>query len=42
MWRRAERLRETGSIRDMLIADARARKTLRLVPDGNWAIAAGR
>jgi 2',3'-cyclic-nucleotide 2'-phosphodiesterase/3'-nucleotidase len=38
MWKRAQRLKEAGSIRDMLIADARARKQLTLVPNGNWKL----
>jgi 2',3'-cyclic-nucleotide 2'-phosphodiesterase/3'-nucleotidase len=39
MWKRAERLRETGNIRRMLVADARARKRLALQPTGNWKLA---
>jgi 2',3'-cyclic-nucleotide 2'-phosphodiesterase/3'-nucleotidase len=40
MWRRAERVKEAGNIRDMLIADARAKKRLKLEPSGNWKLAA--
>ncbi|MEX0879411.1 MAG: bifunctional UDP-sugar hydrolase/5'-nucleotidase [Thermoanaerobaculia bacterium] len=36
MWKRAERLRETGRLRDLLIADARAKKRLELQASGNW------
>jgi 2',3'-cyclic-nucleotide 2'-phosphodiesterase/3'-nucleotidase len=36
MWRRAERAGEKGNIRQMLIADARAKKRLTLKPTGNW------
>ena len=36
MWRRAERIGEKGNIRDMLVADARARRRLTLAPSGNW------
>ena len=38
MWKSATRVGETGNIRDMLIADARARKRLRLLPTGNWRV----
>lgn len=38
MWKRAERLRETGNLRNLLIADARARKRLKLAASGNWRI----
>ena len=38
MWKSARRLAETGNVRDLLIADARARKRLRLVADGNWKV----
>ncbi len=36
MWKSARRVSETGSLRDLLAADARAKKRLRLEPDGNW------
>ncbi len=36
MWRRAERLREKGNLRQMLVADARVKKRLKLEPTGNW------
>ena len=39
MWKRAERLRETGNLRDLLIADARARKRLKLEASRNWRVA---
>ena len=38
MWKRAERLRETGNLRDLLIADARARKRLTLEASRNWSV----
>ena len=38
MWKNATRVAETGNIRDMLIADARARKRLRLEATGNWSV----
>ena len=38
MWKRAGRLREKGNLRQMLIADARAKKRLKLEPTGNWAL----
>ncbi len=38
MWKRAERLREKGGLRDLLIADARAREKLRLEATGNWNV----
>ncbi|HEX4441114.1 MAG TPA: bifunctional UDP-sugar hydrolase/5'-nucleotidase [Thermoanaerobaculia bacterium] len=41
MWRRAERLSDRGNLRDMLIADARARKHLALAATGNWKAAVG-
>jgi 2',3'-cyclic-nucleotide 2'-phosphodiesterase/3'-nucleotidase len=40
MWREAQRLSDRGNLRDMLIADARARKRLDLKPTGNWRLAA--
>jgi len=41
MWRGAERLSDRGNLRDMLIADARAKKHLALAASGNWKLAAG-
>jgi len=41
MWRGAERLSDRGNLRDMLIADARARKHLSLAASGNWKLAVG-
>jgi 2',3'-cyclic-nucleotide 2'-phosphodiesterase/3'-nucleotidase len=38
MWKSARRVSETGNLRDMLIADARAKKRLRLEADGNWKV----
>jgi 2',3'-cyclic-nucleotide 2'-phosphodiesterase/3'-nucleotidase len=38
MWKSARRMSETGNLRDLLIADARARKRLRLEADGNWKV----
>ena len=38
MWKRARSVSETGNVRDMLVADARAKKRLRLEPDGNWKV----
>jgi 2',3'-cyclic-nucleotide 2'-phosphodiesterase (5'-nucleotidase family) len=38
MWKRAERLRETGNLRDLLIADARAKKRMKLEASRNWRI----
>ena len=38
MWKRAQRLRETGSLRDLLVADARARKRLKLEASRNWSV----
>lgn len=38
MWKRAVRLRETGSLRDLLIADARAKKRLKLEASRNWRV----
>jgi 2',3'-cyclic-nucleotide 2'-phosphodiesterase/3'-nucleotidase len=38
MWKAARRVSETGSLRDLLTADARAKKRLRLGPDGNWKV----
>jgi 2',3'-cyclic-nucleotide 2'-phosphodiesterase (5'-nucleotidase family) len=37
MWKRAERLREKGNVRDMLAADARSAKRLELAPTKNWS-----
>jgi 2',3'-cyclic-nucleotide 2'-phosphodiesterase/3'-nucleotidase len=42
MWRRAERLAEKGNVREMLVADARAQKTLRLAATGNWKVRGSR
>lgn len=39
MWKSARRLAETGNLRDLLVADARAKKRLRLEADGNWKVA---
>jgi 2',3'-cyclic-nucleotide 2'-phosphodiesterase/3'-nucleotidase len=36
MWKSARRVSETGNVRDLLAADARAKQRLRLEPDGNW------
>jgi 2',3'-cyclic-nucleotide 2'-phosphodiesterase (5'-nucleotidase family) len=41
MWRGAERISDRGNLRDMLVADARARKRLSLAASGNWKLAAG-
>ena len=38
MWKRAERVREKGNVRDMLAADARDTKRLTLEPTGNWTL----
>jgi hypothetical protein len=38
MWRGAERISEGGNLRDLLIADARARRHLDLKPSGNWRL----
>lgn len=38
MWKSARRLAETGNLRDLLAADARAKKRLRLEADGNWKV----
>ena len=38
MWKSARRVAETGNLRDLLIADARARKRLLLAADGNWSV----
>jgi 2',3'-cyclic-nucleotide 2'-phosphodiesterase (5'-nucleotidase family) len=38
MWKRAERVGESGNIREMLVSDARARKRLTLEPTGNWKL----
>ena len=42
MWKSARRLSETGNLRDLLAADARARRSLLLTADGNWRIAGRR
>ena len=38
MWKSARRIAETGNLRDLLAADARARRRLRLQADGNWKL----
>jgi len=38
MWKSARRVSESGNLRDLLAADARAKKRLRLEPDGNWKV----
>ena len=38
MWKRAERVAEKSGVREMLIADARARRRLTLAPTGNWKV----
>jgi 2',3'-cyclic-nucleotide 2'-phosphodiesterase/3'-nucleotidase len=38
MWKSARRVSETGNLRDLLAADARAKKRLRLEADGNWKV----
>jgi 2',3'-cyclic-nucleotide 2'-phosphodiesterase (5'-nucleotidase family) len=38
MWKRAERLREKGNVRDMLASDARATRRLDLAPTKNWSL----
>lgn len=38
MWKGARRVSETGNVRDLLVADARAKKRLRLEADGNWKV----
>jgi 2',3'-cyclic-nucleotide 2'-phosphodiesterase (5'-nucleotidase family) len=42
MWKRAQRLAEKGNVREMLVADARAQKTLRLSATGNWKVQGSR
>jgi 2',3'-cyclic-nucleotide 2'-phosphodiesterase/3'-nucleotidase len=37
-WKAARRVAETGNIRDLLVADARAKKRLRLEADENWKV----
>ena len=37
MWKRAERVREKGNVREMLAADARSAKRLDLTPTKNWS-----
>ncbi len=39
MWKSSRRLAETGNLRDLLAADARAKKRLLLTADGNWRVA---
>ena len=36
MWKAGRRVSETGNVRDLLAADARAKKRLRLAADENW------
>ena len=38
MWKSARRVSEKGNLRDLLVADARAKKRLRLEADGNWKV----
>lgn len=38
MWKRAERVREKGNVRDMLAADARSTRKLTLEPTKNWTL----
>ena len=38
MWKSAKRVSEKINLRDLLVADARARKRLRLEADGNWKV----
>ncbi len=38
MWKRAQRLREEGNLRDMLVSDARSAKRLDLSPTYNWSV----
>ncbi|HYX21843.1 MAG TPA: 5'-nucleotidase, partial [Thermoanaerobaculia bacterium] len=38
MWKSAKRVAETANLRDLLVADARARKRLLLTSDGNWKV----
>jgi len=40
MWKAARRVAENGSIRDLLVADARSKKRLRLEVDENWKVVA--
>jgi 2',3'-cyclic-nucleotide 2'-phosphodiesterase (5'-nucleotidase family) len=40
MWKTARRVSESGNIRDLLAADARAKKRLRLEADENWKVVA--
>jgi 2',3'-cyclic-nucleotide 2'-phosphodiesterase (5'-nucleotidase family) len=42
MWKSANRVSETGNLRDLLAADARAKKRLRLEADGNWKVVGAR
>jgi 2',3'-cyclic-nucleotide 2'-phosphodiesterase/3'-nucleotidase len=42
MWRDAKRISEGGNLRDLLIADARARKRLDLKPTGNFTVIGAR
>ncbi len=38
MWKSAKRIAQKGNLRDLLAADARARKRLLLAADGNWKV----
>jgi 2',3'-cyclic-nucleotide 2'-phosphodiesterase/3'-nucleotidase len=38
MWKRAEKVAEKGNVRQMLVADARARPRLTLEPTRNWKV----
>lgn len=38
MWKSAKRVSEKSNLRDLLAADARSRKRLRLEADGNWKV----
>jgi 2',3'-cyclic-nucleotide 2'-phosphodiesterase/3'-nucleotidase len=42
MWKSARRVAEKGNLRGLLVADARARRRLRLEADGNWSLAGAR
>jgi 2',3'-cyclic-nucleotide 2'-phosphodiesterase/3'-nucleotidase len=38
MWKSARRVSEIGNVRELLVADARAKKRLLLTADGNWKV----
>jgi len=42
MWKSAKRIAERGNLRELLAADARAKKRLRLAADGNWKVVSAR